>query len=569
MEEINKSLLETIDCINESVVESELAVMNSMIDFYNKQSAIIEYCDDVNVMNDMMIQESGDGNILSKIWNAIKKFFGMIVKSIKKIINSIRNKATTNTAGNNPVESVSVIAEEVLSKGASRNKPDNIDAWPVPKVNPKYIVKDGPKPKSVEEGYVENFSNAMMYFEGVDDIADKAASSSGSQKVQINVDPSSEIPGRSLELKDNEFQISFIDNNKTLKITFLGFGKFSKTHIKDNGESTVPGQEKEWYQSPKMALHLMTHDDARNKITKLVTLALKVMKDRKPEDIKELKKSEKVALLFKGMASPESMTYKIPISQITAVQAWASKMLESMEAFTSTNVSLSELDTATVKSLNDIVRILMRIQISLNFISTALNEDSMMLIDKRYYKSIKSLDLLDEFVGRCIQSGVPPKYVAYNAWLISDECIRGTDEYKPIFGHARATLFPPNKKIVLKIGLSGLGTVSNETESRFSKIFEDMDRVDLIAPVIKDFKNNAIIAMERVDGNFDLSKTELTNYAKTASKALEDYQEKTGKKLNIKLSVASQHIGNVAFDYKYNVYRSIDYGVHYREPNKK
>lgn len=569
MEEINKSLLETIDCINESVVESELAVMNSMIDFYNKQSAIIEYCDDVNVMNDMMIQESGDGNILSKIWNAIKKFFGMIVKSIKKIINSIRNKATTNTAGNNPVESVSVIAEEVLSKGASRNKPDNIDAWPVPKVNPKYIVKDGPKPKSVKEGYVENFGNAMMYFEGVDDIADKAASSSGSQKVQIDVDPASEIPGRSLELKDNEFQISFIDNNKTLKITFLGFGKFSKTHIKDNGESTVPGQEKEWYQSPKMALHLMTHDDARNKITELVTLALKVMKDRKPEDIKELKKSEKVALLFKGMASLESMTYKIPISQITAVQAWASKMLESMEAFTSTNVSLSELDTATVKSLNDIVRILMRIQISLNFISTALNEDSMMLIDKRFYKSIKSLDLLDEFVGKCIQSGVPPKYVAYNAWLISDECIRGTGEYKPIFGHARATLFPPNKKIVLKIGLSGLGTVSNETESRFSKIFEDMDRVDLIAPVIKDFKNNAIIAMERVDGNFDLSKTELTNYAKTASKALEDYQEKTGKKLNIKLSVASQHIGNVAFDYKYNVYRSIDYGVHYREPNKK
>ena len=211
----------------------------------------------------------------------------------------------------------------------------------------------------------------------------------------------------------------------------------------------------------------------------------------------------------------------------------------------------------------------MRTQISLNFISTALNEDSMLLIDKRFYKSIKSLDLLDEFVGRCIQTGVPPKYVAYNAWLISDECIRGTGEYKPIFGHARATLFPPNKKIVLKIGLSGLGTVSNETESRFSKIFEDMDRVDLIAPVIKDFKNNAIIAMERVDGKFDLSKAELTNYAKTASKALEDYQKNTGKKLNIKLSVASQHIGNVAFDYKYNVYRSIDYGVHYREPNKK
>ena len=562
MENINQSLLDTIDCINESVVESEMAVMNSMIDFYNKQSAIIEYCTDVEVMNEMLIQESGDGNILTKIWNAIKKFFGMIVKSIKKIIDRIRNKATTNTAGNNPVESVSVIADEVLRNGANRNKPDNIDAWPIPKVNPKYVVNDGPKP--VKEGFFESFSDAMMYFEAADDTGN-----SSSQKTKIDVDPKSEIPGGQIELKENDLQISFIDNKKTLKITFLGFGTMSKIHIKDGGKSSVPGQEKEWYQSPKIALHLMTHDDTRNKITELVNLALKVMKDRNPEDIKKLKKSEKVALLFKGMASPESMTYKVPISQITATQAWASKMLESMEAFTSTNINISELDAATIRSLNDVVRILMRTQISLNFISTALNEDSMLLIDKRFYKSIKSLDLLDEFVGRCIQTGVPPKYVAYNAWLISDECIRGTGEYKPIFGHARATLFPPNKKIVLKIGLSGLGTVSNETESRFSKIFEDMDRVDLIAPVIKDFKNNAIIAMERVDGKFDLSKAELTNYAKTASKALEDYQKNTGKKLNIKLSVASQHIGNVAFDYKYNVYRSIDYGVHYREPNKK
>jgi hypothetical protein len=184
------------------------------------------------------------------------------------------------------------------------------------------------------------------------------------------------------------------------------------------------------------------------------------------------------------------------------------------------------------------------------------------LIDASFYKSIKSIALLDEFVGKLIKAGYPPKYVAYNAWLISDECIRGSGKYKPLFGHARATIFPPNKKIVLKIALSGLGTVSNETEVRFTKIFVDMDRIDLIAPVLKEFKYNAIVPMERVNGDFDLSSSVLKAYTEKANAALSDYQKKTGKAKNIKIS--SQHIGNVAYDYKYKVYRSIDYGVHYR-----
>jgi hypothetical protein len=33
----------------------------------------------------------------------------------------------------------------------------------------------------------------------------------------------------------------------------------------------------------------------------------------------------------------------------------------------------------------------------------------------------------------------------------------------------------------------------------------------------------------------------------------------------LKDEVLSQHIGNVAYDNKYKVHRSIDYGVHYRE----
>lgn len=567
MDQLNVSLLESIDYISESVNESEIDVINSMINAYEKQTQIVEYCEDINSLNEIMVfQESSSDNILKKIWNAIKKFFGMIVTKVKKIIHDLTNKSTTNSAGNVPVESVSALAEEVLSKGASKNKPDNIDAWPIPKVNPKYIhaqQDESSKEKAVKESYEEESGFVTgFYLEAAGDTTPKPSS------VTIDVDPKSEIKGGTVTLPDQEVAISYINNKKVLKITALGFGKLSKTHIKDNGEETVKGQEDEWYQSPKLALHLMTHDADRNKLTELVKLALKVMKERNADDIKAFNKKEKVHLLIKNMLAIESPVYEVPISQITAVQTWASQLLEDMEAFTSTDVDLAGLEPNTIRSLNNVVRVLMRIQISLNFISTAMNEDVLMLIDKKYYKSIKSLELLDEFVGKMIHVGIPPKYVAYNAWLIADECIRGTGEYKPCFGHARATLFPPNEKIVLKIGLSGLGTVSNETEVRFSKIFEDMDRVDLIAPVIKSFADNGIIAMERVKGNFDLSKSELAKYAENASEVLAEYQKKTGNR-NVKLSKSSQHIGNVAFDERLKVYRSIDYGIHFREPKMK
>lgn len=547
---LKDEILSQLDNISNIQSDSELCVLESMIDFYDKQCSIIEANQGVV---DIYQESADDGNLLQSIWNAIKKFIQGIINGFKKIINNFKNKASTLDAGGKGkgITSVSAIAEEVLAHG--KNDPDDIDSWPVPAVNSKYIVTESYNDELVGDIFTEGFDEEL-----------NPVSGEPPQSVAIVVDPKSKIPGTTVALKKNTVSVAYINNNKTLKITYYGFGRFSKTKIKSddpNVDGDLPKQDKEWYSSPKVALHLMTHDDTRNKITELVQLALRVMKHRKPEDIKELNKSGKISKLVKIFLKPEAHTYEVPVSQLTAVQAWASKLLTDMEAFTSTDVNIKTMDPETIKSLNMVVRLLMRIQISLNYISSAFN--NMSIIDASFYGQIKSLDKLDEFVDKCIKAGIPPKYIAYNTWLISNVCIRGTGEYKPIFGHARATIFPPNQKIVLKIALSGLGTVSNETESRFTEIFKKMDRIDLIAPVIKDFKNNAIVAMERVNGNFDLSSDVLKAYTKKANDALTEYQNKTGKKLNIK--VGSQHIGNVAYDNKYKVYRSIDYGVHYRE----
>lgn len=535
---MNNEILKSIDALGLTREETEVAVVESMMDFVDKQSIVSE--ESFSFYQEAK-SESKFGDTVTQIWNAIKRFIKKIIEGFKKMIASFTNNRG-NVKSGKPTKSVSAIAAEVLKHGS--NKPDNINGWKIPKPNSKYIT----------ESYVEDEMYVME--------ADTEDSNEAPQRVQIVVDPKSEIKGGTVELKRNSLDVSYSEDGKTLKISYFGFGKGSFTKVKGNGDDVdIPGQDKEWYSSPKVALHIMTHEETRNKITDVVNLALRVMKHRKPADIQALKKADKVSNIVKIFLKPESHFYEIPVSQLTNVQAWASKLLTDMEAFTSTDVNINKLDSDTIKSLNMVVRLLMRIQISLNYISSAFN--NMEIIDASFYRKIKSIALLDEFVGQCIKNGIPPKYVAYNAWLISNECICGNGQYKPIFGHARATIFPPNDKIVLKIALSGLGTVSNETESRFTKIFVDMDRIDLIAPVIKDFKNNAIVAMERVNGNFELPSSVLKDFTKKANDALDEYQKKKGKNLNIK--VGSQHIGNVAYDNKYKCYRSIDYGVHYRE----
>lgn len=559
---IRDEIISTIDEISLARNNAEMSVLESMMYCYEKQNALIEEstADDVSMYpiftefsTDIFqeadeVKKSGGGSILSKIWNAIKNFLRMIVNGFKKFVSDFRNKSG---GPGRPTESVSSIAARVLDSNSSRNKPDDIDSWPVPKINPKYVVQSGGEVKQesfVEESYIQEAATKQ--------------DSVKSEKVRIPSDPKSEIKGEVVDMKSYGIVASLSDDKTKMKIRYYGFGKYSVTKVKGPSEDNVdiPSQDKEWYSSPKVALHLMTHDDTRKEINDLVELALRVMKDRKEDDIKAIKKAEKMGKIVKIFLKPESHTYEVTLNQITSVQSWASSLLVKMDAFTSTDVDVRDFDKDTIKALNMVVRLLMRIQISLNFISSALN--NLYIIDGTFYKAIKNLDVLDQFVGECIKAGLPPKYVAFNAWLISDNCIRGDGKYKPLFGHARATIFPPNKKIVLKIALSGLGVVSNETEVRFTNIFKDMDRIDLIAPVLKEFKNNSLVAMERVEGNFNLSSATCKEFAKKADEALTEYQQRTGKKLNIKMG--SQHVGNVAFDYKYKVYRSIDYGVHYR-----
>ena len=126
------------------------------------------------------------------------------------------------------------------------------------------------------------------------------------------------------------------------------------------------------------------------------------------------------------------------------------------------------------------------------------------MIKAQYVNSIKDKNDLAKFVEECIDAGVPPKFVAYNTWLIANEEIRGdkTDFNKVPMGQTRMVLFPKNKKIITKIAFSGRGLTSNKNEVRMSEFIQRSKEEEIIkiaAPIVGKYgKDCAVIDMERV-----------------------------------------------------------------------
>lgn len=591
-----ENILTCIDEIRMAENESNMTVVESLIECYDKQCMILESTEfqsdidcfyqeaktdkkededkkDKDPETNANAKTSKGKNVFMSIWNGIKKFFGMIVSGLKNLLSKMQSvfkskKKSVNGVAGDILEKAEFFGADPKNFSKSKyNKPDDIDGWNFPKPNPKYLRNSGGT-EVTEESFMDEYDDEVITeaFKNPlvphykKPITNKEAKDG--LVVTIPSDKKSKIAGATVKLAANGIITSFSDDETKIKIRYIGTGKLNHTWTKQDAEERydVPGQDKEWYSNPKPALYLMTHPDTRKEITELVDLALKVVKERNTGDKFKVMIEGKMRKLIGIFLTPQTHSFELTFKQITDTQAWASQQLERMQGFTQSDIDISEFSIATITALNHVVRLLMRIQISLNFVSNAMSND--FFIDAAFYGSIKNLALLDKFVDGCVKAGIPPKYVAYNAWLISDECIRGKGGYDPIFGHARATFFPPNKKIVVKIALSGLGVVSNKTEVDFTKMFIDMDRVDLIAPVVHGFENNGIVAMERIHGKFDLKGKELSEYTRRANEALKEYQHKTHKVLNIEIS--SQHIGNVAYDNKYKCYRSIDYGVHYR-----
>jgi hypothetical protein len=154
----------------------------------------------------------------------------------------------------------------------------------------------------------------------------------------------------------------------------------------------------------------------------------------------------------------------------------------------------------TIENLNLLGGFASVLQMGINTITGTMSQ--IYTIDKKYYESINDIESLSKFVEECIKNNIPPKYLAYNSYLVSTRLIKGDgsegNENEPIWGQSRVVFFPYKKKIVYKLALSGFGARSNKSEIAISQKFKDNGGDYLIAPIISSSKNSIIITAERV-----------------------------------------------------------------------
>lgn len=564
---MRKEILRSLDNIDYEENESFLNVTDAMLNFYEKQQMILENCDEYNVYDfadESFIQESSDieqeknlkqGGIINKIWSAIKHFFRMIAESVKRLIDKITGRSGATTEDGRNVISCDSIVLRLLSN-TKQNVPDNTHQWPIPKVNPKYTVNKNDGNDDDEEPV-----------EGADiggsTLVAEAAGNPRYIIVNVPAGNGSVFVPKQIRVPNNDI-ISII-NNETKSVTFhqSGYGKWDNTTGTIDDEGFVPnvsGTKKPWTHSSRIALYLLTDAKAMEKLSALTDYAIDILfKNEKKHHIK-FNTACKHIIDDIDHAEKKSKLKEVTVSlkDLTDFQKKINTLIYKIDKFSDISTNVSVLDKDTMASFNNLYKKLLDVQISMNIVSSSFNTS--LIINAHFIGCIKSLALLDEFVNTMIEEGVPPKYIAYNTWLAANECIRNKSEtYKPIWGQTRFIFFPPNENICYKIAMSGAGITSNRAEIRTSDMFRKMDRVDLIAPIIKHFNNDAIVVMECIHSKGTPSYATCMSYTKRCNDAIAEYEKTHKEKLNIK--IADQHKDNVKYDENNKCYRSIDYGI--------
>lgn len=566
---IKNEILEAIDNISNEEFSIRNDINFTIANFYNKQQTILEYCDDITsdtfepalyglpyVMESSKEDNPKGKNILQKIWNVIKQFFVMLMTQVRLFIDRIKNR--TSKSGNKSFVSCDSVVLRVLSR-SKNNVPDDTSTWSIPKINPKYVVGNNKysTDKEVENLEKEEAKQTRTFTE--------AATGDKYVTINIPVGKGSTVYPKTVRVPTTDIIAEINDDEKSISFHLKGFGKWSSTRAvtsssESSGKTDIEGLKKPWTHSAHIALYLISEPSKFDKLIALTDLATEILFSGKKSHIHIFNKRCKSIIdeLNRGKKHKKLESVKVSMKDLSNFQQKLNDLNYKLDKFANINCDVSSLDKTTIKNFNLLSKVLLDIQVSMNMLSSSLENN--IIVNQCFVGCIKSLALLDQFVASCIDEGMPPKYIAYNTWLVADECIKGKgDQYKPIWGQSRFIFFPPGDRFVYKIAMSGLGITSNKAEIRTSDMFVKMDRVDLIAPVVKSWERDTIVAMERIHSTGDVSYPECGVYTKMVNSAISEYEQKHRVKLNI--AISDQHKDNVKFDSINKCYRSIDYGI--------
>lgn len=342
--------------------------------------------------------------------------------------------------------------------------------------------------------------------------------------------------------KDNSITISYIDVIATQEAKIRGYGK-------------IPGQEQVRGQYTENVLILIKNSQLMEELVEITKTFTSVIKNK--NELEFINRYDKWDRELGKEFVEDDQT--VTLEQIRSFQIKLNEMAKIVELFDLPNNSIMVMNPTLLKKLNEFANIASDLQMGMNSISGCLQH--VYEINARYLNSIHNIEDLSLFVGKCIQSGIPPKYISYNAYLISDSSIKGDgikgDKDNPKWGQSRVVFFPlDNKNIVYKIALSGFGIRANKSEYDISEVFEKNGGSHLIAKVIKNISNFYIISMELVE---DRKIDELHPDIDDLKRKLYNFTKDHNIPLDIRDDIRHKNVG-----YKNGKCVALDYGMSQR-----
>ena len=492
MNMLNEEILSSIDNIDDCVMEAELAVINSMYDYCQKAILLYENyngydCD----CFDVFMETSTDGTkksfgskakaVAIKIWNAIKSFFRFIIKQISKIINFIKNlfKRKKKTAdqiitdcGVKPNESVHSGEKENIKVTFSVDRNKDVYSEPTTTTSSE-TLSDTSSTTDVpsQEDALDTQSTTS-----------NTSTTSNNQSVELTISSPQNTVVRNIEkvevdvpIQAKDIMVKMMENGDLDIIVFNDVFKAGANEKPVKGQKSVSS----WY--TLMAFAILSKDDIIEKFSSIVEDMINVFVSRNndPKEINSvIQKFDEFDNMYDNLLNSigrknirGGITYNdsawntvLNINQFTRVQKILNDILTNMDKFAiDDSDSNLTMNSRFVQRLQWCLNMAKNMQMGVNTISAALN--GTYTIDKRFMHTINDPSVLDKFVHDMIKTGVPPKYVAYNAWLACDKNIVDVSKYTPIWGQSRIIFFPSDKpESVYKIALSSIGVSANKSE---------------------------------------------------------------------------------------------------------
>lgn len=321
-----------------------------------------------------------------------------------------------------------------------------------------------------------------------------------SLKIPIRVNSFSDIkPVSEINVIFKQFEISFDANSESITLTPL--------HVRDamqdsSKQGSIKGQKNISSNNFIFAFFILQHNEYINMIADV----LDVIINKAPEN--EFKKKFDVLCAFdakmEGTPLQIQENYTVSVKELKEFSALINKLNEKVSK---TDMITVDIDKDKLEIVNNIANKLARLQLGLNSITASITQSY--VVDGKYKDCVNNCEDLSKFIQNSIESGIPPKYIMYNIYILSSDKIKGDasqgNENDPIWGQTRLVLFPVDKQIVHKVALSGWGLRANKAEENISKRFNKLGHNDLLANIVSTTKNRYIVDAQRAIMDKDVS----------------------------------------------------------------